>query len=166
MLKEVKSLYAYCLFCETQRCRQISEYISRNYGLLCISPVYIQRKWIKGVPTDERHDWLPGYLFLYSDEPFMSRFDVRGIIRILGNGALTGSDLKFAEMIFRKHGVMGTIPLIQEGAVCRISDPAWKEISGRVVRMDRERRRCCVEFEFDGISRSLWVGYELTDHET
>lgn len=156
-------MYAYCLFCETQRCRPIAEYISKNYGYQCVSPLIIQRKWVKGVMTEESHDWLPGYIFLYTDELILPHFKVDGIIRCLGNGALNGPDLSFAEMIYRHHGIMGTVSLIREGERCRINDPAWREMSGKVIKMDRERQRCCIEFEFDGIKRTVWVGYEIIE---
>ena len=156
-------MYAYCLFCETQRCRPIAEYISRSYGYECISPRIIQRKWIKGKMTEESHDWLPGYVFLYAEEPILPRFNIDGIIRCLGNRELSGSDLSFAEMIYHHDGVMGTVSLIQEGDFCRINDSAWKEMSGRVIKMDHERKRCCIEFEFDGLRRTVWAGYEIME---
>lgn len=160
---EVIQVYAYCLFCQTQRCRPIAEYISRNYGYQCISPLIIQRKWIKGMMTEKMHEWLPGYLFLYTEEPILPRFNIDGIIRCLGNRELDGTDLSFAEMIFRHHGVMGTVSLIHEGDRCRISDPAWNEASGKVIKLDRGRQRCCIEYEFDGCKRTVWVGYEITE---
>ena len=154
-------MYAYCMFCETQRCKQIAEYIRVTRGITCISPVIIQRKWIKGTPIEEAHDWLPGYLFLYTEEPSLQRFDVDGIIRILGNGPLNGHDLKFAEMIYRRNGIIGSISLAQEGTVCTISDPAWNDLHGKVIRLDRGRRRCCVEYKFDGVIRKIWLGYKI-----
>ena len=51
-------VHAYCLFCETQRCRIIAEYINRNYSYLCFLPQIIQRKWVKGVPKEERDEML------------------------------------------------------------------------------------------------------------
>ncbi len=154
-------MYAYCLFCETQKCKIIAEYIARNYGYRCMSPQIVQRKWVKGKPTEENHDWLPGYLFLFTDEKIVPRFDISGIIRCLGNGELTGRDLSFAEMILRQNGTMGIIPLIREVERCRINDPAWEDIHGRVIKMDRGRKRCCVEYEFDDIKRTIWAGYEI-----
>ncbi len=160
---EVTQVYAYCLFCQTQRCRLIAEFISSNYGYQCISPLIIQRKWIKGMMTEKKHEWLPGYLFLYTEDLILPRFNIDGIIRCLGNRELEGEDLAFAEMIFRHHGVMGTVSLIHEGDCCRICDPAWSEVSGKVIKMDRGRQRCCIEFEFDGCRRTVWVGYEITE---
>ncbi len=156
-------MYAYCLFCETQRCRMIAEYISRSYGYQCFSPRILQRKWIKGVMTEDSHDWLPGYVFLYTEELIFPHFNIDGIIKCLGNSELAGADLSFAEMIYKHHGVMGTVSLIQEGDCCRISDPAWNEMSGKVIKMDRGRQRCCIEFQFDGGKRTVWAGYEIIE---
>ena len=160
-------MHVYCLFCETQRCRQIAAIITKDFEYQCIYPQIVQRKWVKGVPTEVYHDWLPGYLFLYSEQPIQARLNISGIIRRLGNGELEGQDLAFAKMIFSRQGIMGTVSLLQEGDRCSVADPAWKDIRGKVVKMDFGRKRCCIEFEFDGTRRTIWVGYELlrTDRE-
>ena len=159
-------MYAYCLFCETQRCKTIAEYINKTHEYQCLYPQIIQRKWVKGIPAEENHDWLPGYLFLYSEQKIRPRFDISGIIRCLGNGELTGQDLRFAEMIYRKNGIIGCVSLVQEGDRCRILDPAWQEITGKVIKMDRGRRRCCIEYEFDGTVRTIWAGYDILKQES
>ena len=86
---------------------------------------------------------------------------VTGIIRCLGNGELTGSDLEFARMIQQRKGILGNISLIQEGSRCKIEDTAWSELQGEVIKMDRERKRCCIQFVFDHSIRRVWVGYEI-----
>lgn len=154
-------MFAYCLFCETQRCRQIAEYLRINRGLTCIYPEIVQRKWVKGIQTEEKHDWLPGYLFVYSEDKQFRRPHIDGIIRILGNGPLTGQDLQFSEMLYHRNGIMGILSLVQEGDRCSISDPAWDGLNGKVTKLDRERKRCCVEYRFDSEVRTIWVGYEL-----
>ena len=154
-------MYAYCFFCETQRCRVIAELIRKKHGYTCFAPQIIQRKWVKGIPYEEPHDWLPGYVFVYSDEKINPRFAVDGIIRCLGNGELLGQDREFAGMLFQKNGVIGSVPLVQEGDHCFVADPSWQGMQGTVVKLDRGRRRCCLEFMFDDVRRTIWVGYEL-----
>lgn len=156
-------MHAYCLFCETQRCGQIATIIEKDFGFQCIFPQIVQRKWIKGKPTEEMHDWLPGYLFLYAEKPMLSMPRVTGIIRCLGNGELTGKDLEFARMLQQREGIMGSVSLIQEGSRCKIRDMAWSELQGEVIKMDRERKRCCIQFVFDNTVRKVWVGYEIAD---
>ena len=154
-------MHAYCLFCETQRCRIIAAYIRKSCGYCCFAPQIIQRKWVRGIPTEEKHDWLPGYVFLFTEEPITPRFEVDGIIRWIGQDELKGQDLAFAEGLYRQHGVLGSVHLVQLGARCSIADPGWEGMNGTVIRLDRGRKRCCVEFSFDGIPRRVWGGYDL-----
>lgn len=114
---------------------------------------------------EERHDWLPGYVFIYTSEPVFPRFRLPGVLRCLGNDELMGSDLGFAEMLYRKDGIIGTIRLAEVGDRCHVADPAWENMSGTIKKMDRGRKRCCVVFEFDGVAREVWVGYELIETE-
>ena len=158
-------MHAYCLFCETQRCGLIAAYIEKTTAYRCISPRIIQRKWIKGTAREENHAWLPGYIFVYSEEPIIPRFDVSGIIRCIGGGELTGSDFGFADMLYQQNGIIGTIRLAQVGDRCRVADPIWENMQGTIIKLDRGRKRCCVEFEFDQIRRTVWVGYDLVKTE-
>ena len=102
-------MHAYCLYCERQRCGQIAQLMELHPGIRCISPAIIQRKWVGKKCLEERHDWLPNYLFLYAEEPLREKIRVDGVFRWLGNGELEGSDLAFARMIYEKNGVLGTI---------------------------------------------------------
>ena len=156
-------MHAYCLFCETQHCEEIADFLQRSTGYRCISPRIVQRKWVKGVAREEWHRWLPGYIFIYTDVPVWPRFRAPGVIRCLGNDELAGSDLEIAKMIYRRDGVIGIIRLAEVGDRCKVDDPAWEGISGTVVKLDRGRKRCCVQFEFDGIERKVWVGYEMVE---
>ena len=156
-------MHAYCLFCETQRCEDIAEYLQRTTGYRCLSPQIIQRKWVKGVALEERHRWLPGYVFIYTEQPIFPRFRAPGVIRCLGNDELIGRDLEVAEMIYRRDGIIGKIRLAEVGDRCQVADPAWEGLHGTVIKLDRGRKRCCVEFQFDGIRRNVWLGYELVE---
>ena len=158
-------MYAYCLFCETQKCEIIAHIIQSVYGIRCISPRIMQRKWVKGQCLEESHRWLPGYIFLYSEEPMVPYFPVAGIIRWLENSELKGRDYDFAEMLYRQNGVMGTVRVAEVGDRCKIADPVWENMSGTIVKVDRSRKRCCISFEFDNILRNVWVGYELIQPE-
>ncbi len=154
-------MHTYCLFCETQKCALIAQIIQRSTGIRCIFPRIVQRKWKKGICTEQHHSWLPGYIFLYSDDPLTEPIRIAGIIRVLGKGELEGADLAFAQMIYDSNGVMGTIDLVEEGGRCIINDPLWEKMEGTVIKMDRGRKRCCVEFTFDQARHTVWVGYEL-----
>ena len=154
-------MHAYCFFCETQKCKSIAALIERTRGIRCISPEIIQRKWIKGICEEVRHHWLPGYIFLYPEESIMEPLRIPGIIRILGGGELKGSDLAFANMLYECNGVIGIVHLTEEGQHCTVDHPLWQKMEGTVIKIDRGRRRCCIEFTFDQTRRTVWLGYEM-----
>ncbi len=154
-------MYAYCYFCETQKCSTIAALIRRTLNETCFSPEIIQRKWTKGICEEVRHSWLPGYIFHYTEEPQDNPLHIPDIIRRLGNGELKNEDLAFANMLYNHDGVMGTIQLAEEGQYCTVDDPLWQKMEGKVIKIDRGRKRCCVEFTFDGIRRTVWLGYEM-----
>ena len=156
-------MYAYCLFCETRRCRDIAFLIQQRYNHRCFSPRIIQRKWVKGTPVEEQHDWLPGYVFVYTEEPLKDRIEISGILRCLGDDVLKGRDREFALMLHRLDGVLASVKVTRAGDRCRIADPAWIDMDGEIVKLDRGRQRCCVEFEFDGAKRTVWVGYDMVE---
>ena len=154
-------MYAYCLFCETQKCTTIAALIERTMGVHCFSPTIIQRKWVKGVCEEKQHLWLPGYVFLYSEKPLTDPIRFPGVLRTLGNGELQGEDLAFANMLYEHKGIMGIIHLAEVGQYCTVDDPLWQKMKGKVIKIDKGRKRCCVEFCFDNIQRTVWLGYEL-----
>ena len=154
-------MYAYCLFCNTVRRGELAAAIRWMLGIEVIAPKIVQKKWIKGKATEDIHDYLPGYLFLYTEEPIAPRLNISGIIRFLGNGELANADLAFAVMLYQRNGILGTVQLFEEGDRCFLADPSWEHVQGTILKMDRGRKRCCVEFEFDHVKRSVWVGYEL-----
>ncbi len=154
-------MHAYCLFCETQKCKTIAQHIERTYNICCISPEIIQRKWTKGIPEEKHHDWLPGYIFLYSEELIERLPRIPGIIRLLGNSELQGTDLAFANMLRERHGTIGILQIDEINQFYTISDLLWQQMEGQIIKIDRERKRCCVEFSFDNKKRTVWVGYDI-----
>ncbi len=154
-------MHAYCLFCRTQRCADIAALLQKTTDCRCISPRIIQRKWIHGKAFDVPHDWLPGYLFIYTERSVLPRPSIDGVIRVLGGGELTGSDRDFADMLYRRDGTLGTVRLAEVGDRCHIADPLWESLQGTIIKVDRGRKRCCIEYEFDDTRRTIWVGYDL-----
>lgn len=161
MLPRGYNMHAYCLFCETQRCDDIAAILQKTTGHRCISPQIVQRKWVKGKPFEVKHRWLPGYIFVYTEEAVLPFFKADGIIRCLGNDELSGNDKMLADMIFQRDGLIGIVKLVEVGERCKVDDPAWEGLSGTVIKMDRSRKRCCIAFEFDGETRNVWLGYEM-----
>ena len=160
---------AYCLFCNTMKRDEIAGAIERSRGYHVIAPKIIQRKWVKGTPCDVEHDYLPGYLFIYSEAPiedFIALMRMGDVYRILGDRdsghRLSGSDLAFAEMLLKCNGVLGAVKAYKVGDRVKLAEGALGGVNGEIVKLDR-RGRALIQFSFDGVVYNTWVGYELID---
>ena len=160
---------AYCLFCNTMKRGEIAGAIERSQGYRVIAPKIIQRKWIKGTPFDVEHEYLPGYLFIYSDQPiedFIALLRLGDVYRILGDRdtghRLTGPDLAFAEMLLDCNGVLGAVKAYKVGDRVKLAEGTLGGVNGEIVKLDR-RGRVLIQFSFDGAVYKTWVGYELID---
>ena len=80
-------MYCYCLFCETGKCDYVARAAMQAFPCRAISPKQIQHTWSKGNMIDREQDLLPGYIFLYTEEPWEevgTLWRLKGIHRILG----------------------------------------------------------------------------------
>lgn len=160
-------MHIYCLFCRTQRCGAVADFYRRVHPKwTVIYPRLIQRKWVQGQKTDEIHALLPGYLFLYTDQPLDAKvlYQVDGVIRVLeqdGIAELNGADRRFAEFLLAHDGLLGNAPTYEEGQRIHLSKGYLAGFDGRIVRVDRQRERAQIEFTFDSAARKIWVGYDM-----
>ena len=173
MMKKEESMVCYCIFCVTQKTSQILEELSSGNiipGLTVLQPKIVQRKWIRKNATEEIHDYLPGYLFLYSETPlesFLPILRLDGVIRRLGSQEddyqLQGSDLTFARALYRAEGIIGTAKAYKEGDRVKLAGGILSDADGQIIKLDRHRGRAQIEFRFDETTRRVWVGYDLIE---
>ena len=106
-------MYSYCLFCETGKGDYVVRAAMQVFACTAISPKQIQHTWDKGQFTDRARDFLPGYVFIYSEEPIHQPQDIRRkldrIIRSLRTTDLDyrlhGADEEFAMMLYNKKAL-------------------------------------------------------------
>ena len=161
-------MHIYCLFCQTQRTRQIAEVIQATLDIQCISPKIVQRLWVKGEEQHKIHEYLPGYLFLYSETPIRSFGDIRpieGVFRLLGSAEsgyeLAGADRAFAEILYDMGGTLGILQGLDTGDRVRLDSELYHGFSGEITRLDRRKGRAQIEFDFDGKAQKVWVGLDI-----
>ncbi|MBQ9197854.1 MAG: hypothetical protein IJ157_11540 [Clostridia bacterium] len=163
-------MYAYCLFCQTQKCGAVAQRLEKRGMLRAFSPRIIKRQRVKGINQDALYDLLPGYVFAYSEEQLTS-FDtfrgIEGIIRRLGDPenqyTLTGADLNFAMNLFRKDGTVGQITVFKIGDTVRLDDPLFNGCQGKITQIDYRKQRARVEYRFAGMNCFTWVACELVN---
>ncbi len=158
----------YCLFCNSMKSESVALLLPKRIDCRAISPKIIQRKWIKGKCFEEVKDYLPGYVFLYTDDPlreFRVLWSVEGVFRLLGKREegflLCGEDARFADMLYANQGVIGILKAYEVGDRIFLTGDSLPGYEGEVVRVDRRKGRAQVLIHFDKKEIKLWVGFDL-----
>ena len=112
-----------CLFCVTGKEESVVEAVHRNGWGRAMFPqratsMRINRQW-----EEVYKPLLSGYVFVYSGQEELARHDelaaISHVVRVLsygtGEDALTGSDLEFADWIWRQNGKIGAMKALQIG---------------------------------------------------
>ena len=164
-------MLAYCLFCQTQRCQIIAALLELREGVLrAFSPQIVKRQRKKGVNLEKHYDLLPGYVFLFAQEPLnlpgVCR-GINGIIRRIGNAdhgwQLTDGDLDFALNLQKRDGLVGQITLFKEGDKVTLSDPLFNGCEGRITQIDQRKQRARGDYKFAGMACFTWIACDLID---
>ena len=163
-------MYSYCIFCTTVKCGMIAAAIRQKFGFTAFSPQIVQRKWVKGECLEEIKPYLPGYVFLYTEEPLTEFRELRmmeGVGRYLGQRddgyQLQGNDRSFAEMLYAHNGVIGIMKTYREGDRVKLVKQMMGGFDARIIRLDPRKGRAQLQYEFDGSSYKVWVGYDMID---
>ena len=164
-------MYAYCLFCRTQRSRVIAQLMEVRGANRAFSPQIIRKQRKQGENVKKQFDLLPGYVFVYSEErmtDYRQFFGIDGVIRRVGKQdggyELEGSDLDFAMKLLEKDGIVGSMKACRIGEEVSLEDPLFGGCQGKVTEIDYRKERARVEFVFDRNSCSTWVSLEDVKH--
>lgn len=158
-----------CLFCQTGKEALVAGVINANEWGYAIFPQRVKTVIRKGQWSEAERPLLPGYVFVYNDGQDYDYGSIRclsGVIKVLtyddtGTHLLRGEDLKLADWFWRKGGMIGPVEAIQLGDRVEIVDGVFKELRGKITRMDRRRKTFCIELDGASSIRSLWLTYEV-----
>ena len=166
-------MYAYCLFCETQRCRTIAKLMEIRGAARAFSPQIVRRQRKKGENREVQFDLLPGYVFVFSEDrmaDYTQFFGMDGVIRRLGKQEdgyeLTGTDLDFAMKLLERDGLVGSMRTCRVGDEITLEDPLFNGCQGRITRIDRRKGRARVDFVFDRMDCHTWISIDGVRQET
>ena len=160
-------MYAYCLFCQTQRCGVIAKLMEIRGVDRAFSPQIIRKQRKKGEIIEKRFDLLPGYVFAYSGERLTDSrvfYGIEGVVRRVGcrddGYELEGPDLEFALNLLAKDGLIGPLKVCGIGDKVMLDDKLFNDCEGRVVEINYRKERAKVEFVFENARREIWVSLE------
>ena len=162
-----RAIYAYCLFCLTQRCKVIAKLMEIRGAERAFSPQIIRKQRKQGENVKKQFDLLPGYVFIYSEEKLSDYrffFGIDGVIRRVGKTEtgyeLAGADLDFAMKLLEKDGTVGGMKACKVGDEVKLEDPLFSGCEGRVTEIDYRKERAKVAFVFDNQKREIWVAID------
>ena len=165
-------MHVYCLFCQTQRCGVIAAMLEKQGACRALSPRILQRERKQGRNVEIMRDLLPGYVFVYSEDPFEQQLlcpGVRGVIRCLGTGTgnyeLSGADRDFAMRLYDREGTISAVRVFREGDRVTLADPLFMSCKGRITRVDNRKQRARVDFDFENNPCHTWIAFEMIDKE-
>ena len=160
-------MYAYCLFCLTQRCRVIAQLMEIRGAYRAFSPQIIRKQRKQGENIRKQFDLLPGYVFVYSEErmtDYRQFFGMDGVIRRVGRTEqgyeLAGADLDFAMKLLEKDGLVGGMTACRLGDRVTLEDSLFSGCEGQVTEIDCRKERAKVAFVFDNVRREIWVSLD------
>ena len=163
---------AYCLFCRTGAELAVVESIRQSFPqLVALAPVKILPEKRAGNWIDQTKVLLPGYVFVYTtdDLPFNLKHKTNHLYKVLhyerGIRTLTGPDEEYAMWIYRHAGEIKTSQVLTIGSEITVVSGPMSDFGGKIVKLDKHKRRAWVEFEFDGTKRVVSIGAECIEAE-
>lgn len=160
-------MYAYCLFCRTQRCSRIAQLMEIRGVERAFSPKILSRQRKEGVNVPRERDLLPGYIFLFNEErltDYTIFAGIDGVIRRVGRTEtgyeLEGADREFAFGLLERDGKVGAMKMIRVGETVQMEDDLFRGSEGVVTKIDYRKERARVDFRFDGNACHAWVAVE------
>lgn len=166
-------MFAYCLYCQTQKCKKISVWLEQKPEVnTAFSPQILKRQRKMGRNIDLEFDLLPGYVFVYTDQLLSDIGILRnnpGVIRMIGNSenawVLTGGDNDFAMNLYKKDGKIAQVSILKTGETVTLKDPIFNGAKGQVTKIDFKQQRARIDYEFAGVHCFTWVAMELVETE-
>ena len=164
------AIYSYCIFCRTGSEQSVAQAISQSDPeLTAIAPTRILSEKRQGQWVERAVTLLPGYVFLYVERemPIKQKARAQNMYKILeyehGLAQLTGQDEEYALWVYRHQGQIKPSKVLVEGDKIIAVDGPLKDCTGKIVRLDKHKRRAWVEFEFEKQKRTVSLSAEWVD---
>lgn len=164
-------MYAYCLFCATQRCKVIAQLMEVRGANRAFSPQIIRKQRKQGENVEQCFDLLPGYVFIYSEKrltDYRMFYGINGVVRRVGKQddgyELAGTDLDFAMRLLEKNGIVSSMKVCRIGDEVTLEDPLFSGCQGQVTEIDYRKERAKVKFMFDRNSCCTWIAVDDVRH--
>lgn len=161
--KGKRELKSYCLFCKSGSESSVANTInSLHKDLLAIAPQRVVQERRNDKWEQRNLALLPGYVFLFVAREQSGKYrhvKVTDMYKFLqyegGIKELEHEDHTYAMWIHKNHGKISPSKVLTDGDAIRVIDGPLLECQGKIIRLDKHKRRALVEFDFDGQKRLI-----------
>ncbi len=167
-MENPEKLRCYCLFVRSGSEQTVADGICKgDPGIRAIAPKRSVQEKRSGSWTKRTLALLPGYVFVFGDleNNDLRKLKADNVYKLLKYDnelrELLGDDREYAFWILRNHGDIGTSKVLDLGTGIRVVEGPLADCKGKIVRLDKHKRRATVEFEFDGKVRTVSLSAEV-----
>lgn len=158
----------YCVSCYSGEEEKVAAKIRNICGCYTLVPKYEREEKKKGIWTKRQHVFLPGYVFLYAERPLNFGLlygisQLTGCLKYDDGFQLRGSDLEFAEWIWRYQGLIHLSQAIMEGERIKVIDGPLRDYEGVIKKVNKHRRSALVEITVGNHIRDVWMSFRWFD---
>lgn len=148
---------AYCVFCKTGQEHNIANLLNKHYiNIEALVPVRVVQEKRGGKWELRKRVMIPGYIFVFSKNKisFSSIQTQPDIYKVLqypnGERELISSDLEYAMWLYNYDGKLEPSTVLTKGDQVKVVDGPLTSGIGKIIKLDRHKRRAMVEFQFHG----------------
>ena len=160
-----------CLFCQSGSEQSVVRLIQEREQDRALYPQKTESFCRGGVWRDILKPLLPGYVFIYSQnpQPIRQLIQINGVIRLLTyddddqEGYLNDRDSLFAHWLLANDGVVQKLNAVREGDFVHIVDGWLKDYNGKVEKINHQNRIACLSLDVIGSTRHIWLGYQYIE---
>lgn len=157
----------YCLFCVSGREHKVVSWL-KAAGYIPIAPQVVRWKTAANVVCKSLCQLLPGYVFFDAEEvtDWSSIQAHKDVLRVLqyedGERALRDSDAEFVLCLKKYDGVIEISNAIQVGTKLVFVDGPLKDISGKVIKVNKNRKQVQVSIGGEAsMLRTIWCSMDF-----
>lgn len=169
MLEHINYNHVYCLFCKTGSEEQVSAEIEKQHNVRALVAIQEKHKRIGKKYEIDRRVFLPGYLFLYTNEEL--RFDtiqkISNVYHILGDRneicELSGYDRSFAEWLYLNDGIIGISRIRVSNGNLSVRSGPMRFFLSKIVRIDKHTKNAVARISLQNREIDLWLAFDFDD---
>lgn len=161
---------------EERMIEEIKRHITKDFLIDIFSPLYVQRKKIKGQWVDCEKPAFPGYIFIETEnikEVFRELYYVEGFAKLLGRESnsenflpLSKSESKMVEVLYGKQNdhTLGVNQIqLEQGMKIRVLKGQLFGLEGLIKKINLHKRNVTITFPFGGKAIEATVGIDIVD---